>query len=132
MEKIIEWFKKNELCLTLLDEPKAKKAGLIKNMLVLLSNEQCNKCRAEDTDRLFSKEEVVKLINFVSENNNMIVTPYAVFEYNDKTYRVKAQIIENFDDFINKLDSSLGKVFIYNIINSGNEVCVRYAEEGEE
>lgn len=129
MENIIKWFEENKICLEIFDEPKIKKAALIRNILAQLAQETCYKCRSENTISILTNENVVKLINFVSENNKILVVQLPLFDYEGNSYHAKTLIIEELDVFLDKINTTPNKFFIYNIFKIEDKLIVRFDEE---
>ena len=115
MENLVEWFKDNKNCLSLFNEPKIKKAAIINNIFNLLLAETCHECQSENINNLFTNEEVVKLINFISENNKFLVTPAPLFDYKGHTYHSPAMIIVDLNKFLEQINSSENKFIVYMI-----------------
>lgn len=115
MENLIAWFDENKECLTIFENPKEKKAAIISNIITQLANEcTCYTCRRNETFDTFSNENLIKLVNFISENEKILVCPQPHFEYKKSTYGVGTGLF-NVDEFIEIVNSTEGLIFVYNI-----------------
>ena len=127
MENLIKWFTENSNCLQIFSESKQKKAAIITNMLKAeIANEIA--IQKEHVIDMITNEKIVNLINFLSENEKILVTNIPEFEYEGKLIKVDEMIATpyNFMELIKNSDSTF---FIYQIKANhipSEEIIIRY------
>lgn len=113
MENLMAWFKDNKECLTVFENPKEKKAAIISNMITQLVNEcTCYTCRRAETIDTFTNENLINLINFISENNKILICKTPNFEYKDSIYFVSERLFTT-EEFMELVNSQEEPIFVY-------------------
>ena len=108
------------------NEKEYKKITIIENILKQIEKDEIG---------FLFQQDIVNLINYFSESEQIYSTKLPVFNYNNHTYLLKEQISPTTNDLIEDLkeQNNSGKIiFIYNIrpfINNLGEknICIRYS-----
>lgn len=97
---------------TVIDKPEYKKFTLTDNILSKINTE-----KTADIDSFLKNENVIKIVNYISEKNNIYVSQLPIFKHKGYTLSAESKGFSNVDNFIKIIEENKDSDFIiYNFI----------------